>query len=237
MEFAPFYPIIYSILKPIFPSCLWSGEQNYPEVALTFDDGPNGQWTPQLLEVLASFGICASFFWLGICVNRWPNVAKAVYQRGHWIGLHGYEHRSFPFMSGEELKQSLDMTQRAIENACNLDRDFVQQYIRDVRPPNGLFTPQTLKQLHYWNYRPIMWSVVPEDWQRPGVSVVVSRILKQVRNGSLIVLHDGYYGGEDVAQTTDCLIPQLIKQGYKLVTIEQLSQRLNAHTHQIVNRH
>ena len=44
MEFAPFYPIIYSILKTIFPGCLWSGEQNYPEVALTFDDGPNGQW-------------------------------------------------------------------------------------------------------------------------------------------------------------------------------------------------
>jgi len=78
----------------------------------------------------------------------------------------------------------------------------VQQYIRDVRPPNGLFTPQTLKQLHQWNYRPVMWSVVSEDWQRPGVSVAISRVLKQVGNGSLIVLHDGYDGGEDVAKIT-----------------------------------
>ena len=88
--------------------------------------------------------------------------------------------------------------------------------------------PQTLQQLHSLDYRPVMWTVVPEDWQKPGVSVVVRRVLKQVHNGSLIVLHDGYYGGEDVAQTTDWLIPQLIEQGYKLVTIDRLWQRRHA---------
>lgn len=68
-----------------------------------------------------------------------------------------------------------------------------------------------------------MWSVVPEDWVSPGVEVVVRRVIQQVQNGSLIVLHDGYHGGEDVAQTTDRLIPQLLQQGYKFVTIEELS--------------
>jgi peptidoglycan/xylan/chitin deacetylase (PgdA/CDA1 family) len=71
-----------------------------------------------------------------------------------------------------------------------------------------------------------MWSVVPEDWERPGVSVVVRRVLRQVRNGSLIVLHDGFCGGQDVAQTTAQLIPLLLEQGYHFVTIDQLWQQI-----------
>jgi peptidoglycan/xylan/chitin deacetylase (PgdA/CDA1 family) len=70
-----------------------------------------------------------------------------------------------------------------------------------------------------------MWSVVPEDWERPGVYVVVQRVLQQVQNGSLIVLHDGYCGGQDVAQTTAQLIPQLLQQDYHFVTIDQLRQQ------------
>jgi peptidoglycan/xylan/chitin deacetylase (PgdA/CDA1 family) len=73
-----------------------------------------------------------------------------------------------------------------------------------------------------------MWSVVPEDWQRPGSAVVVSRVLKQVQNGSIVVLHDGYYGGQDVAQTTDLLLPQLIQQGYQLVTIDRIAQTMSS---------
>ena len=94
--------------------------------------------------------------------------------------------------------------------------------ICDVRPPNGLFTPQTLNLLSQWQYRPVMWSVVPEDWVRPGVSVVVQRVLQQVNNGSLIVLHDGACGGQDVAATVQNLVPQLLQQGYSFVTVDTL---------------
>lgn len=220
MQLAPLFPIVYRILQPAFPSCLWSGEVNEPLIALTFDDGPHPQYTPELLQVLDCYQIKASFFWLGICVNRAPAVAKQVYKRGHWIGLHGYHHWSFPRLSAAELKQSLDLTQQAISQACQLD----PQLVRDVRPPNGLFTPQTLSLLHQWNYRPVMWSVVPEDWVRPGINIVVQRVLEQVQKGSLIVLHDGYCGGQDVAQTTAQLIPLLLRQGYQFVTIDQLWQ-------------
>jgi peptidoglycan/xylan/chitin deacetylase (PgdA/CDA1 family) len=173
------------------------------------------------LKVLDHYGIPASFFWLGVCVNRAPATAKEVYRRGHWLGLHGYDHRAFPKLSPSDLKQSMEQTQQAIQQACQLD----PQYIRDVRPPNGLFTPQTLDLLQQWNYRPVMWSVVPEDWVQPGVNVVVQRVLRQVQNGSVIVLHDGYYGGQDVAETTAQLVPQLLQQGYQFVTIDALWQQ------------
>ncbi len=216
MQLAPFFPVLYRILEPTFPNCLWSGSDRVKEIALTFDDGPHPVYTPQLLKVLDHYAIPASFFWLGACVHRFPTVAKSVCDFGHWIGLHGYDHRSFPLLTTSELKLSLQSTQSAISIACGMEPTS----IRDVRPPNGLFTPQTLELLNRWQYRSVMWSVVPEDWVRPGIKVVVQRILEQVQNGSTIVLHDGACGGTDVAQTTQILIPELLQRGYKFVTVD-----------------
>ncbi|MDJ0697799.1 polysaccharide deacetylase family protein [Mastigocoleus sp. MO_188.B34] len=220
MPFFPIFPIIYRILQPKFPDCLWEGNNSSRNIALTFDDGPHPQYTPKLLEVLESHKILASFFLLGACVERSPHIVKKIHASGHWIGLHGYAHRNFPLLSETELQQSLEKTQTVISNACGLR----SQEIRDVRPPNGFFTPKTLKLLQKWNYRPVMWSVVPEDWVRPGVQTVTERVLKLVKQGSMIVLHDGFCGGEDVAEIANILIPQLLARGYNLVTIDTLWQ-------------
>jgi len=221
MQLAPLFPICYQILKPIFPNCLWSGDRNSKMIALTFDDGPHPQYTTPLLKVLDHYDIKASFFWLGACVNRSPGIAKEVGDRGHGIGLHGYDHQNFPLLSPSDLKHSLEKTQAAIYNACHLQ----PKQVRDVRPPNGLFTPATLKLFHQWDYRPVMWSVVPEDWVLPGVFTVVERILQQVNGGSLIVLHDGVCGGQDVAEITQILIPRLLERGYQFVTVDTLWQQ------------
>ncbi len=220
MPFAPAYPLLYRALKPLFPNCLWSGDAACRTIALTFDDGPHPRFTPQLLETLERYSVTASFFWLGACVQRSPTIARNVYEQGHWIGLHGYDHRSFPLLSAAGLKETLVQTQAEITHACQL----APESVRDVRPPNGLFTPNTLALLQQWQYRSVMWSVVPEDWVRPGTTTVVQRILQQVKNGSIIVLHDGYHGGADVADTVAQLIPLLLAQDYRFVTIDQLWQ-------------
>jgi peptidoglycan/xylan/chitin deacetylase (PgdA/CDA1 family) len=218
MQFYPLFPVLHPILKPTFPSCLWGGDCNSKVIALSFDDGPHPQYTPKLLQVLDRYQITANFFWLGACVNRSPSIAKEICDRGHWVGLHGYDHRNFPLLSPKDLRDSLEKTQAAVYHACNLQ----PEQVRDVRPPNGLFTPTTLNLLHQWNYRTVMWSVVPEDWVRPGVATVVQRVLKEVTNGSIIVLHDGACGGEDVAEITKILIPKLLLQGYQFVTVDEL---------------
>lgn len=220
LQLAPFYPSIHRVLKPLFSTCLWAGDANCRDIALTFDDGPHPDYTPQLLRVLDRYSIPASFFWLGACVKRSPIVAKAVYERQHWIGLHGYDHRSFLKLSSAALKRTLEQTQAEIAAACRLPPEAV----RDVRPPNGLFSPHTLSLLRQWNYRPVMWSVVPEDWLNPGPAIVTQRTLRQVKNGSIIVLHDGWHGGDDVAATANQLIPLLLHQGYRFVSIDQLWQ-------------
>jgi peptidoglycan/xylan/chitin deacetylase (PgdA/CDA1 family) len=225
MDLASLFPVIHQVLKPTFPECLWSGCDKTPAIALTFDDGPHPHYTPALLKVLDRYQIHASFFWLGACVDKSPELAREMYDRGHWIGLHSYDHRSFTSLSTNELHQTLYRTQEAIASACDLDLEDVRQRMRDVRPPNGLFTPRTLQLLKLWDYRPVMWSVVPEDWVRPGVGVVTRRVLNQTMNGSLIVLHDGHYGGEDVAATAAQLIPALLDQGYQFISVDQLWER------------
>ena len=99
MQFAPVYPLLYKILQPAFPSCLWSGKGRGRSIALTFDDGPHPDHTPRLLDVLEKYKITASFFWLGACVEKYGAIAQAVAQRGHWIGLHGYHHHNFPTLT------------------------------------------------------------------------------------------------------------------------------------------
>ena len=220
LQFASFFPYLHPLLSPKFPHCLWTGDLSQPEICLTFDDGPHPQYTLELLKVLEQFQITASFFWLGHEVEKYPEIAQAVYQQGHWIGLHGYKHDTFPLLTEIALKQSLEKTKTAIFNACGLEPEL----ILDVRPPNGVFLPRTLDLLTSWGYRPVMWSVVPEDWVQPGVEIVSNRVIKQTRNGSIIVLHDGYNGGKDVAKTTEEIIPKLLEQGYQFVTISKFWQ-------------
>lgn len=233
MQLAPLYPVVYRFLSPLFSQCLWHGATDEPAIALTFDDGPHPEYTPKLLEVLDQYQIKANFFLLGDCVQRNPELAKEVFQRGHGIGLHGYTHKSFPQLSTNELKESLLKTQQTIADACQINKND----LRDVRPPNGLFTPRVLRQLHQWNYRVVMWTVVPEDWLCPGISLVCQRTMAQVSSGALIVLHDGYYGGRDVTAITANLIPQLLDKGYRFVSVNDFwQQRLSTNTRPISSR-
>lgn len=77
-QLAFLYPVLHPLLKFSFPNCLWSGNLSKPQIALTIDDGPHPQYTWELLEVLDYYQIKASFFWLGILVEKYPNLAQEV---------------------------------------------------------------------------------------------------------------------------------------------------------------
>jgi len=185
------YPPLHWGLKTLFPDGLWElpADPHTQRVALTFDDGPHPEYTPALLQVLMDFQVPATFFVLGERVQRWPHLARQIRQQGHRIGLHGWQHRPFTELAPGELYQSLKRSQTTLVAACGGIPDDC----------------------------PVMWSVVPEDWLIPPVSVVVERVLAQVRPGSLIVLHDGVQGGAQVAEVTRQLIPTLKKRGFEFV--------------------
>ena len=218
MALAPLLPILHPILKLTFPNCLWQGNTKNSEITLTFDDGPHPEYTLQLLEVLDKYQIKANFFLLGKCEEYYPEVTKVIYEKGHRICVHGYEHILFPKLTPNELKSSLEKTKNLIHKACGLATELIS----DIRPPYGVATPQTLKLLKEWGYRTVMWSVVPVDWVRPGISVVVNRVVQQTSNGSIIVLHDGFSGGQDVAKSIAEIIPILLEKNYSFITLDKM---------------
>lgn len=218
MAAADLIPYLYRFLKTRQPHCLWEGDRNQLSIALTFDDGPHPLYTPPLLDVLAKYNIKATFFWLGAWVERYPDLARHIYQQGHWIGLHSYEHRAFVGQSTRSIRTSLEKTQHAIAQACQI----APERIIDVRPPYGICSNTTIRHLHHWGYRTVMWSIVPIDWTEPGVAVITQRITNNTCGGDIVVLHDGTSGGPAVTDIAQQIVPHLLTDGLRFITIDEM---------------
>jgi peptidoglycan/xylan/chitin deacetylase (PgdA/CDA1 family) len=212
-------PHIHPILQRRFPEALWAGSGERPVIALTFDDGPDPYDTPALLEVLARHGTLATFFWLGERVQELPTLAHMVAAAGHQIAIHGYGHRAFPLLAAHVLLYQLNRTQQLIADATG--QDFVQ--IRNVRPPYGVFTQHTLTLLARWQYRPVMWTVVPGHWLQPATDTM-RQVVAQTRAGAILVLHEGQRRGPSVAALTDTILTHLGSGTWRFVTVDTLWQ-------------
>lgn len=116
-----------------------------------------------------------------------------------------------------DLGQQLDRTRKLIAEACECD----PLEVCDVRPPYGAFTPDTLKLLERWHYRPVMWSIVPLHWVQP-MNRTVAQVKQQTRRGSIIVLHEGQPHSPPVAEITDRVVEMLTTAGFHFVTINEM---------------
>ncbi len=212
-------PQIHPILQRQFPEALWGGPNEQTTIALTFDDGPDVRDTPALLDVLARHGTRATFFWLGERMQALPELAQAADAAGHQIAIHGYRHQAFPLVSASVLRMGLNRTRGLIAEATGQN----PATIRDVRPPYGIFTPHTLTLLARWQYRPVMWTVVPGHWLQPAAATV-QQVVTQTRAGAILVLHEGQRRGPPVAALTDTILTRLSAAGWRYVTVDTLWQ-------------
>jgi peptidoglycan/xylan/chitin deacetylase (PgdA/CDA1 family) len=189
-------------------------------IALTFDDGPNPEYTPLLLTKLAEYRVSATFFLIGRNLKRHPEIGRRIVQEGHEIGNHTYNHRILPFLSKVNIGIELASTHQLIAGLLNVQPTF-------LRPPNGLFTGRVLDTVEQLGYRAVVGDVFPVDVACPGPEIITRRVLRRVQPGSIIILHDGYVRrfDSDKSQTVcalDGLIPRLCEQGYEFVTLSHL---------------
>jgi peptidoglycan/xylan/chitin deacetylase (PgdA/CDA1 family) len=212
-------PHIHPILQRRFPQALWAGPGNRPDIALTFDDGPDLHDTPALLDVLARHDIAATFFWLGERVQALPALVRAASAAGHQIAIHGYHHQAFPLLPAHVLLDELNRTRQLIADVTGQD----VMAIRDVRPPYGVFTPRILNLLSQWQYRPVMWTVVPGHWLQSAAQTL-QQVLAQTRAGTILVLHEGQRRGPLVAALADAILTRLRAAEWRYVTIDTLWQ-------------
>lgn len=173
-------------------------------VYLTFDDGPDPHWTPQVLDVLRRHGVHAVFFEVGQNVAAYPDLVARIRSEGHLIGNHTWSHAKLTDLRTRAISDQLDRTDAALGGRA-----------RCVRPPYGATDPRVAGVIDARGQRTVLWDVDPEDWARPGADRIVRRVLGQVHDGARILMHDG---GGDRSQTVAALeqvITRLQAQGYR----------------------
>jgi peptidoglycan/xylan/chitin deacetylase (PgdA/CDA1 family) len=182
-------------------------------IAMTFDDGPNPQHTPRLLDMLRARNIKATFYVIGSNVDLYPQIVRRIVAEGHEIGNHSYTHRLLSKMSDAAVRDDLTRCRDAIGRAAGVQP-------RTLRPPYGGLLQRQREWIHAeFGYPTIMWSVDPLDWKRPGPSVVCSRILSKTTPGSIVLAHDLHGATVDAMPAT---LDGLLQRGFQFVTVSQL---------------
>ena len=179
------------------------------KVAITFDDGPNEKYTAGLLEGLKERGVLATFFLLGTEVEKYPELVEQIYAEGHLIGTHSYQHVNLCNLTDEKAIEQIVKTNQIIEKITGECPQF-------IRPPFGSWK----KELDYnITMIEVLWDVDPKDWCTNNTSCIVKRVVKNVKDGDIILLHDASSSSVEAAlQIIDCLQAE----GYQFVTVEEL---------------
>jgi peptidoglycan/xylan/chitin deacetylase (PgdA/CDA1 family) len=190
------------------------------QLALTYDDGPNDPHTLRLLEVLARHGARATFFLIGRYVQQRPDIAREIARAGHAIGNHTFTHPLLIFKNAEEIRRELSGCNGAL-------RDALGQPTNLFRPPFGGRRPAVLRIARDLSLEPIMWNVTGYDWNAPPAAEIERKVVRQIRGGDVILLHDGGHKqmGADRSQTvfaTDHLLARYKAEGYEFVTVPQM---------------
>ena len=199
------------------PRVLCSVRTTEKKIALTFDDGPNPEYTPMLLTKLAEYRVPGTFFLIGRNLKKHPEIGRRIVQEGHEVGNHTYNHRTLPFSSKPDIVNEVVSTHQLIADLLKIEPVF-------LRPPNGLFSKRGLDTVEQLGYRAVVGDVFPLDVALPDPEVITSRVLRRVQPGSIIILHDGYVGRFDrdksrTVRALDGLITRLCEQGYEFATL------------------
>jgi peptidoglycan-N-acetylglucosamine deacetylase len=195
--------------KASYSSCRVTG----PYIAMTFDDGPHPTLTPQLLDMLKTRRIKATFFLIGENAAAHPDIVRRIAAEGHEIGNHSWSHPQLTKLKPAALREELERTTSTIA-------EIIGKPLVVMRPPYGA----TSDYINHWINREfgmkvILWSVDPLDWKYRNSASVERRILAEARPGAIILSHD-------IHPTTVAAMPEvldsLLAKGYKFVTVSEL---------------
>jgi peptidoglycan/xylan/chitin deacetylase (PgdA/CDA1 family) len=200
------------------PACAWRGPRGSPRVALTFDDGPDPEWTPRLLDALGAAGVRGTFFLIGERAARAPGLVRRMVREGHEVGNHSWSHRSL-WLCGSRA------TAEQIRRAHDRLADLTGAAPRHFRPPWGMVNAAMFPVLRRLGERCVFWSIQPEG-QRPAPAArQVAYVLGRAHAGAIVDLHDAEGTRAAPARLMEAL-PALLEglrgRGWQLTTVADL---------------
>lgn len=186
-------------------------------VAFTFDDGPNPSATPQILEILNKNHAKATFFVVGVHVERYPKIVQQIAKQGHEIGNHGYSHKIKNYKQIEFAKSDIRHNEELLASIAG-KRPVL------LRPPGGFlsdalvdYTQKEKIQIVTWT-----WNMDFKDWKTNNSTYLANGIINNVRPGQIIILHDGGNNRGPMIKALSLALPELTKKGYRCVTVSEL---------------
>lgn len=206
---------------PTFSSGQNAGAKGKGLVALTFDDGPDPRYTPQILDQLDREGIRAAFFVVGSRVAEYPELVREIVARGHVVGNHSYRHGlNFHFSLPKAYHRDLDAFDAAMHDA-------IGQHCRLFRAPQGFRTPLLADVLRDRKLDCVGWQARGYDSVRSNVDRILQSLVKNLSSGSIVLLHDGGgLGGTEERGATLKTLPLLIEairsRGYAFERLDKL---------------
>lgn len=202
---------------------VWEVPTDEKWIALTFDDGPDPVYTPQIANLLSEYGGKATFFVVGERTERYPNIAIQLAEQGHELANHTYKHKYF--QSGTSEAAIEDEIRKAKEAIAALGKQGAPWF----RPPGGYYNERIVAAAKRQGYTVVMWSWHQDtkDWKAPGVSRIVNKVLGNARNGDFVLFHDHGDGAQQTLQALRQILPELQKRGYRFVTVSELMNKKN----------
>ena len=182
-------------------------------VALSYDDGPHPIHTPRILDLLKKYNAKATFFVLGSCVARNPHLLSRMVAEGHEVAIHTWTHCNLARVSWARAQREFTRSSEIIEKYTGIKP-------RAMRPPYGAGNNKTFKKIFEKYGTPaILWDVDPQDWRRPGSTIVAQRVLRSARDGSIILLHD-IHAPSTLA--SEYILSNLQARGIRVLTVSAL---------------
>lgn len=222
-------------------AAMWPGSQIFGEtliapdrpgeLALTFDDGPNPSWTPQLLDVLHMHGVKATFFLLGKYAEAEPYLTRYIVESGHVIGSHSWSHPNLALAGPARVREELKRTKHTLE-------EITGSAVRYFRPPFGARRPDVLQAAEDMGMRPVLWNAMTNDWADSSADRIARHLAAKVdavgRRGyaASVVLHDGGHLQQDIDRGASVEAARKIIERYwgirRFVTVEAWDVRVTA---------
>ncbi|MCK9217067.1 MAG: polysaccharide deacetylase family protein [Firmicutes bacterium] len=209
--------IVYKEISPeihlddLGPDPIYKGNPQKPMVSLLINVAWGNEFIPKILNTLDNNNTKATFFFDGSWVKKNPDIAKSIHESGHEIGNHAYSHPDLKQYSKEKTIEELEKTNDIIDETINTKPKW-------FAPPSGSYNDTTVQVAEELGMKTILWTVDTVDWRNPETQSMIARVVGEVSNGSMILMHPT----KPTEEGLDAIIAEIKKKGLQLGTVSDL---------------
>lgn len=218
LSIAVFYSLLlfwgsYYVGSDFYFKIICSAKTDIKQIAISFDDGPVNEFTPQILKLLDEYKVQAAFFCIGKRVKENEGLLKQVHEAGHIIGNHSYSHDTwFDLFSADKMYADLQMMDEAMEKAIGVKPKL-------FRPPYGVTNPNLKKAVNRGNYIPVGWNIRSLDTMITDEQKLLAKVTKALKPGAVVLFHDT---GKAIPAILPAFIQHARDKGFEIVRLDKL---------------